>query len=46
MVFLVVVRGEIGRKRYDALIKSKEEVDRKKLDDKLVAVVQIQSGKI
>nr|GMC51843.1 myosin-2-like isoform X1 [Ipomoea batatas] len=38
------VRGEIGRKQYDALIKSKEEVERKKLDEELVAAVHIQSA--
>ncbi|VFQ67321.1 unnamed protein product [Cuscuta campestris] len=44
ITFQSFARGEIGRRQYDVLMKSKEEVDCKKLDERLVAVVQIQSA--
>ncbi|XP_019196973.1 PREDICTED: myosin-2-like isoform X2 [Ipomoea nil] len=44
MALQSIVRGEIDRKQYDALLKSKEEVERKKLDEELVAAVQIQTA--
>lgn len=39
------VRGEIARSEYNILVRLKKQVDCKKPDEQLVAVVQIQSGK-
>lgn len=42
---LVVIRGEIERRQYNAKVESKGKVARERSDELLVAVVQIQSGK-
>lgn len=44
--FLVVVRGEIARRQYNASLESKRKAANKENDKQLVAVVQIQSGKV
>lgn len=44
--FFVVVRGEIARRQYKDTLKSKRRVANKENDEQLVAVVQIQSGKV
>ena len=45
-VFLAVVRGEIARKEYDVLVNLSKQVAESKFEEQLVAVVQIQSGKL
>lgn len=44
--FIVVVRGEIARRQYKDSLESKPKVAKKENDEQLVAVVQIQSGKV